>query len=580
MSTKYTYKMLIGGTVYDAYPALNGAKLKYSKDGIRRGFRREMNGSLVFYNDASRGISDYNLIMAIAQPTDNITLYIHRDGSEYWVGRFNRYDCKIDEDKATVEVTPRVYDAYYNVVSKLDIQRNILSSFGVNDPMFIAPTTVTLQYGQPYSYEDEIVVGSVLLVPQNSGQLTYDFPIEYTKTGEVTTDRYFLISVDFSYGSGQWDYIALYRRHYAYGTVAPGAGFNAATDQSGAPSGLTKYVRPYLVVPYPYASVIYSKTGGQWEYIYNLQQYAYTPQDWVNKRCRKLNTILQEFASWFGLSFYSKILQDYTNYAYDPLLSVAENPIRNLMLLQKSDSKKTSDAAWKGLISFQDIMNILNNGMNLWWYIDGTTLRIEHESYFEKTNGLDLTSPDYFDFIKGMNRYEYRGDTVRSEVWEFDAAKDVDFIGKPIEYSFVDGYSDSITERRVDAMTDILYAINSPDEISNDGWILLSCDSNNVVLNEIAAFSGVLKPNCHLSVANLQHHYFRHGRPYPTGKMNGKQATFLSVAKRKYQDGVAFAPSHLFNADKLVRTELGWGEVEEATEDLKTEMITTSLKYD
>ena len=584
MSTRYTYKLIIGGTTYDAYPALNGAVIGYASDGVRRGKRAEMDGSLVFYNDIGKGIYDYSKIMSAPSLVTNITVQIYRDGTLHWTGIFNRYDCKIDEDRHTIDVSLRAYDQYYTVVSKTEIERNIITGIMENNPSAIAVNTITLQYKSNYPTDDEVLYGVENLVPQMGTQIPGTGGQEYIRPGEASKDRYFLVQKDYTFNPSinKWDFISYYKREYvidSQNSVAPAVGFQLATDQSGVPGGSYKWVRPYQNLPLGYSD--YVKAGAIDHFIFSVSMLNYTQQPWVNQRARKLNDVLTAFAVSFGLTFQSDILTAYTNYAYDASNSVVENPIRNIMMIQKSDSKKTSNAAWKGMISFNTLMKILNDTLNLSWFVEGTVLRIEHESWFTRANGIDLTSSNYINYIKGLNRYSYGGEYPRYETWEFMEAKDADFVGVPIEYTFIEGREDSTKERAVSTVTtDIEYAINTPDEISNSGWLFLCCDAQNYVLEENGMLTGVIKPNAHLSVANIQHHYFRHGRPFPTGKMNRKNTTFLSVEKKKLQENISFVPLTAFDPDKLVKTELGWGEVESATEDLKTETIKLSLKHD
>lgn len=583
MRIRFTYKLLINGVEYSANPALNDATLSYSKDGARRGFRREMSGSVVFYNDVSKGISDYNIIMVMASMTDVVRLKIYRDGIFYWEGAFNRYDCKVDQDKNTIEVTPRVYDEYYSFISKVDIERNILTGIMDNNPMAIQPNTITLEYKNIYPTEDEVLYDTVSLPPNTGAQIPNNIK-EYVKTGEANKDRFFLAQIDYTKdSSGVWDVIMYYKREYvidASGLVSPGAGFSLATDQSNAPIGSYKWVRPYQNLYSTYAN--YTKVNGIDHYIFSVPQLNYTPPAWVNQRARKLNDVLTAFAVSFGLTFKSDILTKYNNYAHDVSINnIQENPLRNIMMIQKSDVRKTSNAAWKGMVSFSGLMQILNDMLNLWWYVEGGVLHIEHESWFVNQPGIDLTSQEYEIFIRGSNAYEYKGELPRYEVWQFMEAKDADFVGVPIEYTFIEGIEESTKDRVIsDVTTDIEYVIKTPDEISNDGWVFVVCDANNYILQEPGILTGIMKHNAHLSSSNIQHHYFRHGRPFASGKMNRKNTTFLSTEKKKVQKNISFAPSLGFDPQKTIKTYLGWGEVESAEENIKTETITVTLKYD
>ena len=65
----------------------------------------------------------------------------------------------------------------------------------------------------------------------------------------------------------------------------------------------------------------------------------------------------------------------------------------------------------------------------------------------------------------------------------------------------------------------------------------------------------------------------------PTAKMNGETTAMLSVRRRRRQDSIVFPYTELTGRE-LVKTELGWGEIEDAEIDLRTMTITTTLLHD
>jgi hypothetical protein len=65
--------------------------------------------------------------------------------------------------------------------------------------------------------------------------------------------------------------------------------------------------------------------------------------------------------------------------------------------------------------------------------------------------------------------------------------------------------------------------------------------------------------------------------PLPTAIVNGEQKIFASTQKRRKQEGVTF-PYADINGFSLVKTELGWGEIDDAELDLKTMLYTTTIK--
>jgi len=91
--------------------------------------------------------------------------------------------------------------------------------------------------------------------------------------------------------------------------------------------------------------------------------------------------------------------------------------------------------------------------------------------------------------------------------------------------------------------------------------------------------TGLLKVNGYLSFSNIVEKFWRHKAHMPTAKMNGETTTMLSVRRRRRQDSIVFPYTEL-TGHELVKTELGWGEIEDAEIDLRTMTITTTLLHD
>jgi hypothetical protein len=101
------------------------------------------------------------------------------------------------------------------------------------------------------------------------------------------------------------------------------------------------------------------------------------------------------------------------------------------------------------------------------------------------------------------------------------------------------------------------------------------------VIDEVGVISGYLLPNGHLSIANLHENYWRYERIAYNGEMNGLQTVFTTIEKFKELEEIRLPLCCTqFDPEKLINTGLGWGEVYEAREILKTGIFVIKLKYE
>jgi hypothetical protein len=118
----------------------------------------------------------------------------------------------------------------------------------------------------------------------------------------------------------------------------------------------------------------------------------------------------------------------------------------------------------------------------------------------------------------------------------------------------------------------------------NHGWkiqLLPGEEYYYTIANETTELTQTSIPNGHLSWGNLHKNYWMHGRILPKGYMVGKPTTFTSSLKLKKQTELTFHNCNtVFDPYKLIRTEMGDGEVESATEELENEVIKVILRYD
>lgn len=298
---------------------------------------------------------------------------------------------------------------------------------------------------------------------------------------------------------------------------------------------------------------------------------------------RWLNDVINFFLNEFQLTLKSDFLQSTVN----PVTGESDNPTRLLQILQKSDAKYPSatEPATRGFYKFSELITDICVLFNLRWWVEGDYFRIEHVSTLPDSNDVDAT---IYSGNKNARSYTYDSDNIphRQTLVLMDSTDDIDFEGLPIEYSAENTSGrtkDNSLELRVSNIsTDIAQMILSPSEVTNEGFALVSVENNNGIYSlrdELGILSGRNKSNGYLTVSNIISKFYNHDMPLPTATVNGEQKTFASTQRRRKQEGVTF-PYTEINGFSLVKTELGWGEIDDAELDLKTMLYTTTLKHD
>lgn len=269
----------------------------------------------------------------------------------------------------------------------------------------------------------------------------------------------------------------------------------------------------------------------------------------------------------------------------------AASKVLNLILFQKSDVKRPNVAnnATKAVVSFEKFMAGLVVMFNVRWRKTGTIFRIEHVSWFPKNNGLDLTTPYYQKYVKGLNRYDYKSEQIpNKEEFKFMEAGGVDFVGLPIYYEGgcvpETGRKNAKTVTAESITTDVELCLQNPDPrdsiVEDRGFVWVAAGPTGLILSE-PGILGTTRINNTLAWAQLHRDYHKHYRALKTGIMNGAPTEFLSV--RPLKKGVTLtipAPCSLpFTPDDVIKTALGDGTVEKAVFRFKDSMIAIDLLY-
>lgn len=264
-----------------------------------------------------------------------------------------------------------------------------------------------------------------------------------------------------------------------------------------------------------------------------------------------------------GVNISSTFFTNTDNPVTSPAPLTYGNHLRYLTIAQKSDIIRpaSSDSATSAMLSWSKLMDILWAMFQVKWDYDGVnTINIEHISWWTKGIGIDLRLQPA---CIATNKYSYLKEKMpKYEKYTFMEADEVNFVGVPIWYDSLcinDDPETNIIETSIEVTTDVEYINNSPDAISDDGFVIL-CNYLDGADYYVELQKGILndnvKLNNHLSWANLQHYYFRDHRVLIEGYMNNVLTTFWTAQKTKQQTCSAIICVEFDPLEEII-TELG-----------------------
>lgn len=305
-----------------------------------------------------------------------------------------------------------------------------------------------------------------------------------------------------------------------------------------------------------------------------------------------IKVLLAQFSSavFNGSSAYSQLLYGTTSFGLNatPLLMT---PKSNLL------AGEFSQPAMKATITLKDVLSMLKNLFQAYWYI-GTDnkFHVEHISYFKNggsysnspTVGIDLTailnSRNGKPWSYHTSEYTFNKEDM-PERYQFEWMDDVSeaFIGQPIEV-----LSKYVKEGKIENInisqftTDVDYMLLAPEDISKDGFALFACTySGGVYSMAIGAAGGSQVQNYQLSFVNLQPVYWQYDLPARSVKIQGTTYTITGMMQRNKKQEIN-VPVGDTDADvlKLVKTDIGNGQIEKMSINLSSRMAKTTLRYD
>lgn len=239
-----------------------------------------------------------------------------------------------------------------------------------------------------------------------------------------------------------------------------------------------------------------------------------------------------------------------------------------------------SDPATRELVTFRQLMIDLKIEFNVEWKIDSNYyLRIEHVTYFEGVEGLDLTGESYSKYLKAKNKYTYDlSQYYKKEIWKTAEADDsISFL-----YSGLANVSKDENEKTY-ATSLIRTDWENAKESYNDGVILVPTDGGITLgywIREDPQYISLhyLVPNFHLFNRPTLYALATFFRNNQVLKAGGLISNSILPTKAQEEIQIPLCCDEFKPEDNVI-TPMGIGYVDKAEFDSKTKMIKLLLKY-
>lgn len=537
------------------YPVNRTLEFQWSRDDEFRYYRKELSTSLVFTNDQRNNVNDFDAIYGHDRNLDScepLPLQIQRYCNDEWIlffeGELHVVDMDFNPEACRVECPVRTVDEWTCVLDNMKEEVNVLrNTDSVNAKVIKGQyERITITCGDLVScsgaIEDPLtsgLSGNQIVTIEPSDQWTLEY--HFGQQGVSTTRKE-----------------SRYVREILNSTSSPGIGWTEVDNNFWA--------RPVDTV-----LDFERREGVEYEISYNLL----FPDEQLNHGRRLkdvINELFKECDETIISDFYG-INSDGTapsNEFYER----AEAEAQNIIVYQKTDIKRVGadQRAIRLPLTIEALFNHIKLVHNVYpFFDDNGNLRLEHLSYRDNTYMLDLTQDSLKKYIRGKHQYSYDVDTLpKKERWRWmDDFVDIDFSGRPITYSgcFTSRDNDEVDFAMNYLTTDLVSIRSNPDVAEDDGMVWVACDSDNFVLFDEGFISGEIKINAPLALSNLIPNYHTVGRPQTLGNVNGEATQLIAQPVREQpsikvklccEDIATFDPR-----DK-VKTQLGWGRVEDA----------------
>lgn len=390
-----------------------------------------------------------------------------------------------------------------------------------------------------------------------------------------------------------------------------------------------------LYYMHPVSSVVTGNAGlwapigqSRWKYYSMWTQQSNWIRDGIEKDYRAPAELPDAYPLWSCIDVLLRKIApgirhrntaDYSNFLYGTGNTIKDGNWQ-LYVTQVTNLKHSyySQAAQRADITLKQIMDMLRDALRCYWYIDGNSLRIEHVEWFR--NGGSYNPADHvigFDLTKRIYTRNGRPETFGLDQYTFDKEE------MPERYEFgwsqqtttpFDGYPMEILSNYVKAgktervsvgnfITDIDYILLNPEDVSDEGLVLMAVEPNDdpeegaaawkvpivdkqYVIDDAPTVKYIMQ-NGYLSFVNLVPTYYIYDMPATRALINtqlyryGASGNYaIKGVKRTKKQEITFASLDDPTLTKLLRTDLGDGEIQSLTINIEYRTTDAIVAYD
>lgn len=492
-------------------------------DGVY--FRDKLSGEIRFAND------DYGLVKTIPD-CELITIYVEElcvdNWLERWRGTFTTYDVNFDETLCRANVAPKPLDNYVCLLESWDTVRVVTS----------AGSIVTARpFGGTYVVGTSQCCADCLATPPDP-----DTPVCSVPTGWCFLENK---ETPAPCPPGETRWVSCFHRITGTGTT---------------------------LTPPPYGTGWTLLSGTTWWRCPGDADIAFSPLDqgrWLNDildyLALNLTCPLTVRSHFFGLNATHDAPP--TNDAY----TFADTYCQALQVHQKSDVKRPDSTnpaqtfVWK--MTVKKLLEDFQNMFNLFFIIDGDDLIIEHITYFEAVEWLDVTNQNI------PLSYEKKDNGAPTkEIFKFvdsDATFPAPFAAQPILYG---NCGEGTKETKLNYFSnDVAYIrdTENQEEIADSNFVMVCTEA-------VGANNAIMENNEPMGWERLHDALHRDRRFFADGTMNGSASTFDSTIKtRKLTPfSVSLCCTDTIDPTGYVTTAIGQATVDKITRNYFTDKVT------
>lgn len=500
------------GTWVQVYPTNEDFVFKKTREETGRIFTLEMDTDPVFKKDASWDfISDIEVNDHCADLNIRVTCPLE-GGVTLYEGKVRLSKSEFNFSDCVARIKTQPEDGFTCLKDGLKKQINVLPLVATTSRKTLNMSIGTLEYQYcpgptEADYSGNIAVSNPFVLPVQDSCLS-------ELDGWVALENKFRFITG---GSAPWtaqNQTRWVRLTVDSATEPPGEGWTNI-------GGTTWVKSPEVVFDFENSSTGFG-TESTYQTIYQLSYSATEPIDNGMLFSDMLSAMLGSGGINCPLTVVSNffsISADGTNPSNDAYTK-AQAGLANLIVFQQSDVKRpsVSENATVAYLKMEELLAWLYDMFKVIPYISGTTLYLEHVSYFESNPvSLDLTASPYDKWTKRKNSYKYKEEeTPRYEFfkWQADSYASGKFRTAGILYgSACAGTGEDVTHQLVRVNTDIESILLNPSNFEDDGFVFVAAalfDGEYYAVDEpLQGFSAVTPINGHLSFRNLIPYYHR-----------------------------------------------------------------------